>query len=1476
MKRTQLLFMFFLLFALPASWAQFGSYFPNGTEITGSDGDTAYVFCPGDGSEDFLRFRLSNKNALFAYVITTPDGTIINVSTKNFFDFEQLPEGEYRVYAFVYLGKILAEPGGNIFDDPLASVFYELTNNFISVSNITPDGGQVTTTDGETAVFACPGDGSPDLLFFATTSPNTPYTYLITDENNVILDVAPTGNYDFENSMPGTCRVWGLSYAGTLLAQVGDTADQVQLASECFSLSETFVEVVKTVPEGGRVTLLNGDTLARVCAGDGVPDFFEFATTSAADTRYSFLLATEDDNLFIQLAGNALDFDVLPAGTWKMYGVSWVGNFIAQSGDNLFTTDLADGCFELSENFVELQVEEIPESTVSLSDGSLFQTFCADDGNLDLIQLIDDYTGNLYAYLLTDEDNNLLESNFLGNFNLTGRPAGTYRAWGVGFSGSFLAQPGDNVETDPLASGCFRLSDNFAELTIEDIDGGTVSLQGGGTEAFLCPAGPQAKVLRFDSSGATGTDFAYLVTNADSLIVEVLPTADSLDFDGFFPGTYQVYGLGYTGNLLATFGIPITEPLSDQCFGLSSNTIPVFLQEPEGGTIATETGETEVLICPGDTLADFVDYVLSGDSAGATAFLITDTTNRILEITDSTAFDFNNSPVGYCRIWGLTYTGNLLAAPGQNAGTTMLSDDCFDLTDNFITVARFQPDGGTVATADGDTVFSFCPALGNANFIRLSNTSSTPTPYAYLVTDTNNVVLATTQADSFDLKAIMVSPLRIWGLSYTGTFNPNIGGQADTSLFSNDCFDLSGNFIAVEEAAPFGGNVSLVGGDTSIALCVGDGLPDELAFDNDGNPDINYAYLITDEQGIILATTTTDRFDFEGAGGGTCLVYGLSYAGNLTASPGQNVLQDTLADDCFDLSDNRIEVIRNGVDGGQIATDLGDDVVYICPGDGVPDFLSFTNNSSEPGADYLYLIATEDNVLLGTILPTDSLNFENLGQIRRVYGISYTGNFLGTAGDVIGVDSLSDACYGLSTNFITVISDAPAGGTIATEDGQDAVLDLCLGGSEAVLSMTNTSASLAGYLYVITDTLGNILAVSDDDKLDFNPVDGDQFLIYGISYTGDVSELVGKNIQEDDLANSCFELSGNFIVVNIQDTLDGGTLTNGNGGANPVYSCPGDGVSDIVLVEVSTTTPDDNYRIVVTDENDIVQFPNVVNPILNFDDANPGIYRIWGLAYTGTLNIGTGTDLQNDQLSDSCTVLSGNFITVINQLPEGGSVALSDSVTTDTTIVVADGQADNLSFTNNSTTQQRYRYVVTGPNDAIQFIIPLGNASFDFENTAEGENRIYGLSYTGNIIAGLGDTITQVALSDECFDLSDNFIRVVKTLTPGQVSRAAAGAAEDARPVVVAPAAANGQLRLAPNPVTDLLNVNLRVPPRSAEASAQLVVFNAAGQLVKRQNLALTAGENQFSLEVYDLQPGLYVLHLQHGGNRYISRFLKN
>ena len=138
-------------------------------------------------------------------------------------------------------------------------------------------------------------------------------------------------------------------------------------------------------------------------------------------------------------------------------------------------------------------------------------------------------------------------------------------------------------------------------------------------------------------------------------------------------------------------------------------------------------------------------------------------------------------------------------------------------------------------------------------------------------------------------------------------------------------------------------------------------------------PNSLYRYVVTDEQGTILGLPPANTVDFEGAGSGTCLVWGLSYTGNLTVQMGDNAFTSAITDDCFDLSDNYVKVVRDMPDGGRVYTTDGDTAAYTCPGDGIADALSFMHNTSSNSL-YRYVVTDEQGTILG-LPPANTVEF---------------------------------------------------------------------------------------------------------------------------------------------------------------------------------------------------------------------------------------------------------------------------------------------------------------------------------------------------------------------------------------------------------------------------------------------------------------------------------------------------------------------
>jgi hypothetical protein len=179
---------------------------------------------------------------------------------------------------------------------------------------------------------------------------------------------------------------------------------------------------------------------------------------------------------------------------------------------------------------------------------------------------------------------------------------------------------------------------------------------------------------------------------------------------------------------------------------------------------------------------------------------------------------------------------------------------------------------------------------------------------------------------------------------------------------------------------------------------------------------------------------------------------------------------------------------------------------------------------------------------------------------------------------------------------------------------------------------------------------------------------------------------------------------------------------------------------------------------------------------------------------------------------------------------------------------------DLLSFITTGASQNvPYLYLITDTDNHILDVSLDG--TYDFENTAVGVSRIWGLSYTGELFAFPGSNAATDMLSDDCWDLSGNFITVNRVEAPtfggGIAERSSA-------------APSIRSLAAAPNPATQYFNVQFFLEEAAASQS-MLRVLNSQGQLVETVRLETATGNNNHTFEVVNWVPGLYVLHLQNG-----------
>ncbi|MEO1382615.1 MAG: T9SS type A sorting domain-containing protein, partial [Bacteroidota bacterium] len=295
--------------------------------------------------------------------------------------------------------------------------------------------------------------------------------------------------------------------------------------------------------------------------------------------------------------------------------------------------------------------------------------------------------GPNFAYVVTDNNGTILglPPGDMVNFQPAG--PGECWVWGLSYTGTVTAQVGDNATQVALSDGCFDLSDNFLVVFRDSVSGGDMITDAMGNDTVQVCLDGMPQVVSFDSVGAVGPNFAYVVTDNNGTILG-LPPGDMVNFQPAGPGECWVWGLSYTGNVTAQVGDNATQvALSDGCFDLSDNFLVVFRDSVSGGNITDEMGNDSVFVC-----IDGTDQFVSFDSSNVVgpnfAYVITDDQGTILGLPPGDMANFAPAGPGICYVWGLSYTGNIIAMMGQNALQVPLTDGCFDLSDDFLVVAR--------------------------------------------------------------------------------------------------------------------------------------------------------------------------------------------------------------------------------------------------------------------------------------------------------------------------------------------------------------------------------------------------------------------------------------------------------------------------------------------------------------------------------------------------------------------------------------------------------------------------------------------------------------------------------------------------------------------------------------------------------------------------------------------------------------------
>lgn len=1350
-----------------------------------------------------------NQGGTGQWLITDNNGILITTSSSPTIDFNNLGAGFYNIY---YLNSNGTASGLTV-GQPIANVTgcFGLSNAAsISIEDVNPS--TISSSQGS-EITVCVGDGVADLVdVTATGGTGSSSAWIITDENGNILELPTAPPFDFDGAGFGTCLIWNLNYGSIGGLAVGNNASDI---TGCFALSNP-ITVNRTSAEGGTLVLTDNTVETSICVGDGVADPLNVILTGNSGDNSQWVITDENGVILDLPTSPPFDFEGAGPGVCLIWNLSYSGTLTgATIGAN---ASGLGGCFDLS-NSVRVIRNQVEGGTITTTNGTEVYV-CVNDGVDDIIDVT--LTGNVGGsrWVITDDNGTILELPAGPPFNFENAGIGTCLIWHLSSEGGIgnLAV-GNNANA---LTGCIDLS-NPITVNREEAVAGTLVLPNGTTTMDICSGDGQADLVNINLSGNSGSG-AWVITDANGVILE-LPGAPPFDFEGVAPGVCLIWHLSYAGNITgATIGANANNITG--CFELS-NPITVNRAAVDGGTLDTTFGSV-LSVCVGDGVEDPIDVSLLGNTGTNGQWVITDAAGVILELPTGPPFDFENAGEGVCLIWHLSYENIGGVALGNNAADLT---GCFDLS-NPITVNRTSAEGGSLTLADGTLETTYCLDDNTDVIVDVVLTGNSGDNCQYIITDKTGLIIDLPTSAPFDLTSSQLDECHIYNICYGDGI---IGLSPDWPISTlQGCFDLSNPVVINKEVAD-AGTITTVDGDV-LNICASDGVSDAFIIQQSNFVGQFGEYIITNTDGDILAIQQDNVVDLEGTPVGTCYVYCVAWNGPLDGDfVGSNL---SALSGCFDIS-NRITVIRDGLLGGTLTTDIGIVEMTICSGDDHPDEFGviLSNNSSNHVEGYLVTNAAGDILSIPT---GPTFDFEGTGpETCYLYAISYVA---GITGNVVGgtLDGLM-GCYALS-NPIIINKNFVNGGSIAF-DGGAPVMTICAGdGAPDLIDLIVTDAAGATCDIVVTNLAGDIEIISSSNPVNLDDANSEACLIYQVCYNEPLDHYaVGYNIAKWD---DCHGLSNSLMVE--KEVVSGGVLLTAPEGASTVDVCVGDGIPDVINVAITGSGTSPGTWIFTDAAGDIEMLPT--GPPFDFEGSAEGVCNIYFVDHTSLGGVAVGNNI--DDLTGCFDVSTS--ITVNKTEIGAGTVSFSTGGTT-ADVCVGNGVPDVLNFATTGAAGN-YAWVVTD-NFGTILAVP-GGTSYDFEGSAPGSCRVYGISYSGTFIGAVGGNVN-LAMSTACYVISSP-LTVNKFDTGGPC---------------VEPAPENGLVAfdVYPNPAQNEITINISKMPQGEEG--EILIYNQLGELVEK--IMIDGLSKYVDIDISEYKNGAYMIRLGAWKTAEIKRFIK-
>ena len=483
----------------------------------------------------------------------------------------------------------------------------------------------------------------------------------------------------------------------------------------------------------------------------------------------------------------------------------------------------------------------------------------------------------------------------------------------------------------------------------------------------------------------------------------------------------------------------------------------------------------------------------------------------------------------------------------------------------------------------------------------------------------------------------------------------------------------------------------------------------------------------------------------------------------------------------------------------------------------------------------------------------------------RLYSVAFNGNFNSQTGISIFNTNLSSGCYKISDNFIKILRDRPANHRILFSNN-DTIQKLCLTKSGSSARLKSTFTGRTGYVYIVLNKFNNVVLLSSIQNIDIEKLEDGDYQVYGLSFTGSLNLRIGSTFKTDDIfATSCFRLSSNSVKFYKGGYAEGGQISTFLS-SNTLFTCPKDGVADLIDISVPNNPLGTKYQFLITDSLNRLFYAPFDNQLINFDNTPAGNYRVYGIAFTGSLGFQLGANILNNTLVNACFDLSDNYLDIYHNKPEAGQITKKDGTNSRTIVTINNNQKDSilLKVTNAKPVNIPYSFVMVNENNLI---VSTHNESFNLDTLKIGKYRIYGIaSSSPNLSINVGKSFSDIGKAENCILISSNFLEVdIISTSSSPIANNIFITVEKTKHIAVS---------TYPNPVNDVLNIEIKQSQNNI-GQAKLRLTHISGKILFELNTNLEKGTQFLTIPMEMYPSGLYVLTVDGGENLYTGKIIK-